>query len=388
MNGRKIRTQGSKGRENLTRLAVSAALLTLTACGGGGNSEDDAAVDLSNLQDLPPSIGAATDGTLTAATDVAETAAGDTVSVSILSNDIVSQGVQLQLLGQPANGFAELLDNGELLYTADADFEGTDSVDYILVAADGTQSTGTVYIAVACADCLISGSPVLATSDPNGTPYCANDNSDPDGDGYGWEGNESCTVPPVGAALPKLEARSDSVTLTAGTSTAVSAMLNDSIADRDTVEFSIDTHPQNGVIEAADSGVVVYTAPDSFQGTDTLLYSLTDLDGNSSVANIEFNVICPSCVSYEGLRLSWPANPAGEDVEGYKVFFGPDENFFTSDELIQVQASDFTGSAPNTVFDLANDLNISGSEGGCFRVTAVRGSEESEPSAPICFTLG
>ena len=124
MNGRKIRTQGSKGRENLTKLAVSAALLTLTACGGGGNSEDDTALDLSNLQDLPPSIGAATDGTLTAATDVAETAAGDTVSVSILSNDIVSQGAQLQLLGQPANGFAELLDNC-LLYTSPSPRDAT-----------------------------------------------------------------------------------------------------------------------------------------------------------------------------------------------------------------------------------------------------------------------
>jgi len=56
--------------------------------------------------------------------------------------------------------------------------------------------------------------------------------------------------------------------------------------------------------------------------------------------------------------------------------------------LTEVDASDFTDSAPNAVYDLANDLNLEGDEGGCFRVTAVRGSEESEPSNPICFTLG
>jgi len=61
---------------------------------------------------------------------------------------------------------------------------------------------------------------------------------------------------------------------------------------------------------------------------------------------------------------------------------------FTSTQLSEIKATDFNGSAPNAVYDLANDLNLSGSEGGCFRVTAVRGAEESEPSDPICFDLG
>jgi len=87
------------------------------------------------------------------------------------------------------------------------------------------------------------------------------------------------------------------------------------------------------------------------------------------------------------LRLSWPANPASENVESYRVFFGPDENTHTSTMLTEVDAADFTGSAPNAVYDLAGDLNIQGGDGGCFRVTAVRGSEESEPSNPVCFTL-
>ena len=387
MDFRKIRTHGSNGCENLTKLAVSTALLALTACGGGGSGEDEASLDLSNLQEIPPSIGAATDGNIDAATDVAETAAGQAITVGILNNDNIPAGAQFQLIGQPANGTAELLSSGEVRYTADSDFEGTDSVDYILVGADGTQSEGTLYIAVACADCLLEApAQVVATEDSDGNPYCKSDDADPDGDGWGWENDQSC-VPFIGAAVPALAAKSDSVSLIAGSTTAVSALRNDTIADRSSVTFAIDVQPSSGVIEAAEAGVVVYTAPDDFEGTDSLVYSLTDADGNTSVANIEFNVDCPFCEVFEGLRLSWPANPASENVESYRVFFGPDENTHTSTMLTEVDAADFTGSAPNAVYDLAGDLNIQGGDGGCFRVTAVRGSEESEPSNPVCFTL-
>ena len=134
----------------------------------------------------------------------------------------------------------------------------------------------------------------------------------------------------IGAAVPALAANADSVSLIAGSTTAVSALRNDTIADRSSVTFAIDVQPSSGVIEAAEAGVVVYTAPEDFEGTDSLVYSLTDADGNTSVANIEFNVDCPFCEVFEGLRLSWPANPASENVESYRVFFGPDENTHTS----------------------------------------------------------
>lgn len=42
---------------------------------------------------------------------------------------------------------------------------------------------------------LTGGSAAFADTAPNGYPYCANGSaSDPDGDGWGWENNQSCVV--------------------------------------------------------------------------------------------------------------------------------------------------------------------------------------------------
>ena len=388
MKGQKIRTHGSHRCELLGKFALTATLASLTACGGGGS---DTGLNLSNLQDLPPSIGAASDGDINAATDVVEVAAGSVVNANILFNDSIPEGAGLQLLGQPDNGTAILLDTGEIQYEANSDFEGTDSVDYLLVAADGTESVGTLFIAVACADCLnqtIEAAPVVATADSNGLPYCTDGNSDPDSDGFGWENNQSCAVRKVGPSLPTLTANSDIVSIEAGSTQAVSPLRNDVVPHTSSTVFAIDVEPNAGVVQASNGGVVVYTAPDNYQGSDSIIYSLTDQSGNTSVASVDFEIDCPLCKDFKGLRLSWPANPDSENIDGYRVFFGPDENINTSTMLSEVQASQFSDSTPQTVYSLAGDLNVSGNEGGCFRITAIRSSEESEPSEPVCFSLG
>lgn len=392
MNGRKNRTPGSIGGENLTRLAVSAALLTLAACGGGGGSDTANTQEPTNLQGVPD-VAAANAGDVNAnqsviieaKTDVAETAAGTPLVVSVLQNDSFAEDATMELVGQPANGTAVVLDNGDVEYTANVEFEGTDTVKYKIIDSEGRESLGTLYIAVVCADCAITP---VASANPDGFAYCQGSNPDPDGDGYGWEDNASCVVPAIGAALDPLAAKADTLDIKAGEVKTVSPLRNDSIADRDNVQFAIDVQPIAGAILAAEAGVIVYQAPAEYSGTDSIVYSIKDKSGSTSVASIDFNVTCDSCVDYKGLRLSWPENPGAEGVEGYRVLFGADSNPLTSTVVSEVQVGDLEGVTPNVVFDLASDLNLTTSEGGCFMIKAYRGTEESEASEAACFSRG
>ena len=150
MHVNEIRKKGFKGCEKVSAVVVAVALLALTACEGGS---DNATLNLENLQEIEPSFGAATDTDINAAIDTADVLAGNIANIGILSNDIIPEGAKIQLEGQPKNGTAILLNNGEIQYEANRDYEGTDSVSYMLVAADGTRSTSTLYISVACPNC-------------------------------------------------------------------------------------------------------------------------------------------------------------------------------------------------------------------------------------------
>ena len=389
MNGQKNRRPRSIGRENLLRLAVSAALLTLTACGGGsGSGEDSNAdwVDLSNLQGNEPQVGAAATGSLIVETDVAETTAGDPVTVAVLSNDNFNAADRIRISRGPENGVVEILPNGEIQYTANVDFEGSDSLEYELVDAAGNEATGTLYLSVLCSTCDIAPT-MSAAHAPGGEPYCLVDVDDPDGDGFGWENETSCAIrgPDDGG---EFAAKADSFDVAAGSVQTVSPLRNDSIPDRGNVRFELDSRPTAGSLLAVEAGLLVYSAPSDFTGTDQIMYSITDAAGNSSSASIDFNVACEGCIDYQALRLSWPANPEGEDIDGYRIFFGPDENTHTASLLGELAASAVSDGRPSVVYDLARDLNVTNSEGGCFRVQAYRGAEVSEKSEATCFTRG
>jgi hypothetical protein len=267
-----------------------------------------------------------------------------------LSNDsFADQETELQLLGSPDFGTVELLDNGEISYTANADFEGTDKITYRLVDSAGGSSTSTVFLSVACAGCSLDG-----------------------------EGDQS-----------RLQANTDTVDVNAGQYAAIAPMRNDQIPDRDNVTFRVDADPAEGAIEARAGGVVVYKAPANFDGSDTIVYSISDSNGNQSVASIELNVACPLC-GVAGIELAWPANAAEENISGYRIYFGPDENEHTSTMLREVRVTSlgFDESEPKLTFNPATDLNLGGRDSGCFRISAIRGNEESEQSTAACFTLG
>ena len=101
---------------------------------------------------------------------------------------------------------------------------------------------------------------------------------------------------------------------------------------------------------------------------------------------IELEGTCSNCSEYKGVRVSWPENPSVELVEGYRVLFVPESNLLAYSVVSDVPVARLEGNAPNAVFDLAADLKLSASEGGCFMIKAYRGSEESEASEAVCFS--
>jgi len=72
------------------------------------------------------------------------------VVISPLSNDYDPDGDRLVLNGffQPANGTAEDLGDGRILYTPKSDWIGFDSFIYIISDGNGNTAIGTVYIEV------------------------------------------------------------------------------------------------------------------------------------------------------------------------------------------------------------------------------------------------
>ena len=100
---------------------------------------------------------------------------------------------------------------------------------------------------------------------------------------------------------------------------------------------------------------------------------------------IDIKNTCPTC---KALRLSWPDNPSAEEVDGYRVLFVPESSPLAYSIVSDVPVAGLDENCPKAVFDLAEDLNLPDSEGGCFMIKAYRGSEESEASEAVCFSRG
>ncbi len=74
-----------------------------------------------------------------------------TISIATLDNDTDPDGDRLTtfLLVEAANGTVTLTSNGQLTYTPDADFFGTETVSYPITDGFGATDTAVVTITVA-----------------------------------------------------------------------------------------------------------------------------------------------------------------------------------------------------------------------------------------------
>lgn len=184
-----------------------------------------------------------------AVNDSASTTVDKPIPISVLENDTDADGNTLTVSGFDTTTVegGTVTDNyGQLIYTPPAGFVGTDTFTYTISDGKGAFATATVT--------------VIVSAD---------------------------TVPG-----DDLNAQDDSVTTGVDKSVDIDVLSNDSDPDGDPVLIdSFDaTSKEGGTITENADGLLVYTPPAGFTGTDSFTYKATDGDGETDSATVTITV--------------------------------------------------------------------------------------------------
>ncbi len=298
--------------------------------GAGGTAVGTVTVAVEPANDAPEAVA-----------DNAATAEETAVAIDVLANDtdIDLDALTVAAVADPSNGTAEIANN-QIVYTPDADFNGTDSFTY--TASDGAggtaEATVTVQVTpvndapVAAADAVTTKEDTSATFDvlandsdvdgdslkvtavgeaSNGTTsisgnkidYTPNENfngedsftytiSDPAG-----TTSEATVTVAVQSVNDQPVAVDDSFDVAAGTRRAPLNILdNDSDIDDglNVRSVQISDQPENGAAFVRVDGTIDYYMDPGFVGTDSLVYTVGDSAGYASnPAKVTINVVAP-----------------------------------------------------------------------------------------------
>ena len=265
--------------------------------------------------------------------DARSTAEDTPVTIDVLANDsdVDDDVLRIASVGSPRNGTA-VERNGQVLYTPQAGFSGTDTFTYTVTDGSGATATATVTVSVSS----VNDAPI-AQDDARSTPedtavtidVLAND-TDPDGDAlaitavsapqngtatavsagvrYTPDANFSgtdtftytisdgngatatatvtVTVTPVNDAPV---ARDDARSTPEDTAVTIDVLANDSDPDGDALAITAVGRPQNGTAVEVD-GQIRYTPQAGFSGTDTFTYTVADEEGATATATVTVTV--------------------------------------------------------------------------------------------------
>jgi CshA-type fibril repeat protein len=238
------------------------------------------------------------------------------VTIDVLAND---SGTDLSIdsVTNPSHGSVEIVD-GEIVYTPNDNYSGTDTFTYTGIDSDGNTYTNTVTVIVLPkglddTDTTNVNTPVTldVLANDSGTDLSIDSVTNPthgsveivDGEivytpddnysgtdtftytGIDSDGNTYTNLVTI-TVLPKAV---DDVTLVKENS---SVTLNVTINDKGTklIVTSIGT-PHNGTVKINSDGTITYTPNKDFSGIDTFSYTVTDAEGNTTTATITITVL-------------------------------------------------------------------------------------------------
>jgi len=175
----------------------------------------------------------------TAQNDSATTAQGQAVALTTLSNDNDPDGDTLTIthVDNPAHGTA-VIRNGQIIYTPDADFVGTETFNYTISDGNGHSVTATETVVV--------------------------------------------TATPAGQNVAPI-AIDDRATTAPGRSVTLTTLSNDRDPDGDTLTITHVDKPAHGTASIV-NGEIVYTPDAGFTGVDRFDYTISDGHGHTVTA--------------------------------------------------------------------------------------------------------
>ena len=200
---------------------------------GDGNGGSDSASVTVTVSD--------TNGPPVANNDTATTSEGSAVTIDVLDNDTDPDGDELSLsIVENASNGSAVVSNGAIVYTPEADFDGSDSFTYQVEDIDGVTATAQVTVIV---------------SNVNFAPNAVDDSA-------GVNENGSVTIDVLG---------------------------NDTDDDGDTLSITSVGTPSSGTA-IMQSGSIVYTPSTDFEGQDQFSYSISDGEGGVDTAEVTVTV--------------------------------------------------------------------------------------------------
>jgi hypothetical protein len=367
----------------------------------------------------------------TASDDRATTHVDTPVTIAPLANDSDPDGDALAVTtATAAHGAVTINADGTILYTPNAGFSGTDTIDYSI--SDGNGGTAHAVVTVLVTDTPPAGQPIGTQRGADGSavtlplgPYF----TDADGDTLSY----SATGLPAGLSIdpatgtisgtinrsasqanggvyditvtandghggtssegfrwivtnPAPIARNDSASGTEDQSLIIAPLANDSDPDGDPLSI-VAAAAGHGSVAINPDGTITYTPNANFNGTDTIAYTISDGQGGTASATITVTVApvndppategLPGRYDVDATTVSLPVGPAFSDVDG-------DPLTYTASGLPAGLSIDpATGTISGTI---ANGSSHGGTDGAGHYSVTVTATDPSGAAVSTSFT--
>ena len=289
--------------------------------GAGGTATSTVAVTISIVNDTPVAVN-----------DTASTNEDTLVSIFVLANDSDVEGDTLTVLSTSAsNGTATLVSGTSINYIPNANFNGTDTVNYTISDGSNTASA-TVTISIAAvndAPIAVADTETVVEDTSKNIIVLAND-SDVDGDtlsvtsvtatngitsigadnsinytpNSNYFGSDTITYvlsdgaltasTTVGITVTNINDNPVAVADTASTNedtlVSISVLSNDSDSDGDTLTIS-SASASNGTVTIEADETLTYTPSLNYNGTDTINYAINDGSTGTNNSTVTVTIV-------------------------------------------------------------------------------------------------